>query len=76
MSWKTKYLKLTKEQREKGVVFSSILKATNHAIEEVMYEVRGNDPEKDEKINCLKNVEFFKYWAKMNNYNVVHEIRR
>ena len=52
-----KYLKLLKEQKERGVIFSSqfISSAYNSRIHEVFI----NDNNKDEKIKKLKNDLFF-----------------
>ena len=57
---KTKYLKLTKEQRGRGVCFSSQLGSLT--IHEIMNEEYDNDPIKAEKKKekRLKHVDSFK----------------
>ena len=76
MSWRTKRLNLTKEQKERGVIFSSVLIVTNEPITPTLHEVLATDPRKDEKISNLKDVDFFKGFAKTAGYDVIHEIRR
>ena len=58
---KNKYLKLTKDQKERGVIFSSQLKdSTGKFANGVIHEVFSNDENKDEKISRLSDSSFFK----------------
>jgi len=71
---KTKYLSLTKEQKGRGVVFSSTL---NNGIE---HEITKEEFEKNvhkatEKMNRLKDVSFFKGWGGDIDGKAVHVIR-
>ena len=68
-----KYLKLTKDQKERGIIFSSQLKQPmrsgvtgNAKIKEVSYK----DPEAQRKIRLLKDDKFF------DGLYAVNEIRQ
>lgn len=77
MSFRTKYLQLTKDQRERGVIYSSVLKVTNQAgVEQVLHEVYDTDPDKWQKIANLRDVSFFKSMARDLGWNVVNEVRQ
>ena len=77
MSWKTKTLKLTADQKKRGVIYSSKLIVTNCSdIKERLHEVFDEDPNKWEKIENLKDVSFFKSMAKNFSWDVVNEVRR
>ena len=76
MSWKTKHLRLTKDQKARGVIYSSELIVTNKPIESTLHEVLAEDPESERKIDLLQDVSFFKGMATWFNFDVVHEIRR
>lgn len=77
MSFRTKYLKLTKDQIDRGVVFSSELIVTNRPeIKSTLHEVFASDPDRNAKIGNLRDVDFFKSMARDFGYNVIHEIRR
>jgi len=53
--------KLTKEQKERGVVFSSTLsKYTVETSEDIIHEVLSADEDKDRKIGLLKDDRFFR----------------
>lgn len=66
--WIKRNYKLTKDQKERGVIFSSQL--SNHTIGDAgeLHEVFENDPDKYEKINNLKDVKFFKRMAQDFGY--------
>ena len=70
---KTKYLKLTKEQRGRGVCFSSLLGGTIHEITDEEY--RDNPVKAEEKEERLRDVSFFKGWGEDTDGGTVHEIR-
>lgn len=74
--FRTKYLRLTKDQRERGVIYSSVL--VNHSIDAkpVLHEVFESDPDKELKIERLKDVSFFRRWARSEGWNVVNIVRR
>ena len=77
MSWKTKNLKLTKEQKERGVIYSSVLIVTNNPYaDRILHEVMEDDPERYEKIKNLRDVSFFKSMAKDFGWNVINEVRQ
>ena len=71
--WKKEVLPLTKDQKERGVIFSSALYADNGTDPEVQ-EVMLDDPRRDEKIRNLKDVSFFKGMAKDFGWSVVEVI--
>ncbi len=55
------YKKLTKEQKERGVIFSSCLsKCTTELVGDTIHEVMENDPDKNETIRRLKDDSFFR----------------
>lgn len=77
MSWKNDYLPLTEDQKERGVVYSSVLIVTNNPdLNRTLHEVMADDPRKDEKIKLLQDVTFFKNMAASCGWNVVNEIRQ
>lgn len=54
------YRKLTKDQRERGIVFSSTLsRATIELSCDTIHEVHRDDPEREKKIERLKDDKFF-----------------
>lgn len=54
------YRKLTKDQKERGVIFSSTLsRHTFECVDNYTYEVFADDPDKYEKISRLKDDKFF-----------------
>ena len=64
------YRKLTRDQKERGVIFSSALsKARVEQAGDRIHEVKGNDPEKDRLIRNLKEDEFFD--GSQYNYNII-----
>ena len=69
-NWTKKNYKLTKEQKERGVIFSSQL--VNHTIGNpgTLHEVYASDADKLEQIERLKDVSFFKSMAQDFGYNV------
>lgn len=65
MSWKTVYRPLTKEQKERGVIYSSMLVVRNRPeIDRTEHEVLESDPDRWQKIERLKDVRFFKNMAR------------
>lgn len=76
MSWRTTRRNLTKEQKERGVIYSSELIVTNNPhIERVRHEVYGDDEDASRKIRNLKDVSFFKSMARDCGWNVINEVR-
>lgn len=69
MAWTTRNYKLTKDQIERGVIFSSQL--VNHSIKDPgdLHEVFEDDPDKWEKISNLKDVRFFRRMARDYGWN-------
>lgn len=68
--WKKCHYKLTKDQRERGVIFSSqLVNYTTHDAG-VLHEVFRDQPDKWEVIERLKDVRFFKEMARDFGYNV------
>jgi len=63
---KKKYLKLTKDQKERGVIFSSQLIPSN-----MIHEVKIDQDDKNEVIERLKDDKFFN-----NSHFLYNEIRR
>ena len=62
--------KLTRDQKERGVIFSSALsKARVEQAGDRIHEVMGNDPEKDRLIRNLKEDEFFD--GTQYKYNII-----
>ena len=54
------YRKLTKDQKNRGIIFSSCLKgAKDERINNTIHEVHKCNPERDNIINNLKNDKFF-----------------
>lgn len=78
MSFRTKYLPLTKEQKARGVIYSSRLIVTNNPYidNSTIHEVTADDPRRDEHIRNLKDVSFFKSMAEDCGWNVINEVRR
>lgn len=67
-----KYLKLTKEQRERGVVFSSTLIPKDKIeISLRTHEVMADDPKKWEKIEKLLDDSFFN--RSPYKYNIIRQ---
>ena len=76
MSWRTRKLKLTDDQKERGVIYSSELIVTNAPCDRHCCEVFDNDPDKWRQIMNLEDVSFFKNFAKEMGWNVINEVRR
>lgn len=75
--FKTKYLKLTKEQKERGVIYSSCLYVTNKpGYDTTLHEVFADDPDKWRKIDNLTDTSFFKQMARDFGLDVINEVRR
>jgi len=62
------YKKLTKEQREKGIIFTSSL-SEDRAEGDRIHEVLSTDEDKEIKIRRLKNDKFFN--NSPYNYNII-----
>ena len=75
--WYKRYYKLTKEQKARGVVFSSALEVPGWGKWEadVIHEVTRDTPEWRETIDRLKDVSFFKAMARDFGLTV-YEIQR
>lgn len=74
--FRTKHLKLTKDQKNRGVVYSTRL--INYSIGDAgkLHEViPAQDPQWREHLRNLQDVKFFKDMANDFNWNVVNEIR-
>ena len=72
-NWKNRHYKLTKDQRERGVIYSSQL--VNHSIEDdkaIIHEVFRDQEDKWEVIARLKDVSFFKTMARELGWRVEH----
>lgn len=67
--WTKRNYKLTKDQRERGVIFSSQL--NNYTLHQVgeLHEVFEDQPDKYEVIKNLKDIKFFKNWAQDEGFN-------
>lgn len=67
--WIERNYKLTKEQKERGVIFSSELR--NYTLNDVgkIHEVFADQEDRDEVISRLKDVKFFKNWAQEEGFN-------
>ena len=70
-----KYLKLTKEQKARGVVFSSEFKPSGIRHEITLKEQRDNPKETELKMKRLKDDRFFRNWGHDSNGEAIHEIR-
>ena len=76
-SFKNVYRKLTSDQKERGVVYSSMIVVMNEpSIEPVLHEVFRDDPDKWDKIKRLQDVAFFKRMAVDFGYKAENIIRR
>lgn len=73
--WKKKYLPLTVEQKERGVIFSSALVRENETESDRIHEVTGTMTDAEERIERLKNVSFFKAMARDMQWSVTEIIR-
>ena len=77
MSFRTITLPLTADQRERNVIYSSVLVVTNKPdISTTMHEVFDDDPRKDEIIRNLEDVSFFEGFAEIAGYDVINYVHR
>lgn len=77
MSFRKVHKKLTKEQKERGVIFSSELKVLNNPeFNDDYKEVLATDKDGVRKIELLKNTSFFEGMAEEFGLNVINIIRR
>lgn len=77
MSWRTRRLPLTEDQKKRGVIFSSELIVKNNPdLKRTRHEVMADDPDFESTIERLKDTTFFENIARDMGWNVVHEIRR
>lgn len=67
--WTTRHYKLTKDQQERGVIFSSQL--NNYTLNNIgdVHEVFADQEDKWEVIARLKDVSFFKNWAQDSGFS-------
>ena len=78
MSWRTRRYPLTKDQKSRGVVYSSQLVVLNNpSIENgVIHEVHKDDPDRHTMIRNLEDVSFFKNMAREMGWNVINYVHR
>ena len=62
------YRKLTKEQKEAGVIFSSCLSSTRYE-NGTIHEVKADDPDRENIIRRLKDDKFFNGFQ--YKYNII-----
>ena len=74
---KKKYLKLTKGQKERGVVFSSEFVGTSNPIipEITSRECKEDYNEAMAKMERLKDDRFFRGWGEDRNNKIIHDVR-
>lgn len=76
MSFRTVKRNLTKEQKERGVVYSSVLVVTNKTgFKSELKEVLATDVDRDRQIRLLKDVSWFKDFAREFDLDVVNYVR-
>lgn len=75
MAWMKVRLSLTKDQKERGVVFSSSLVRPGETEQDNIHEVLVEDPDMNEKIRRLKDVKFFKRMASDMRWRVTEVVR-
>ena len=76
MSFRTVRRNLTKEQKERGVCYSSVLVVTNRSgFAQELKEVFATDADRDRKIRLLKDVSWFKDFAREFDLDVVNYVR-
>lgn len=64
------YKKLTADQKERGVIFSSCLsRCRSELVGDTIHEVMKDDPDKSETIRRLKDDKFFN--GSSWNYNII-----
>ena len=71
----TIYRKLTKNQRQRGVIFSSALLEYKNQPESQasLHEVKANDPKAQEKIKRLKDTSFFAATDSPYTHNLIRQ---
>lgn len=75
--FRTKYLELTQDQKERGVIYSSKLIVLEDGFDnDIIHEVMGDDPRRDEYIRNLEDVSFFRNMARDMGWDVINEVRR
>ena len=76
MSFRTVRRNLTKEQKERGVVYSTMLVVTNKPGFDIeLKEVLATDVDRDRQIRLLKDVSWFKDFAREFELDVVNYVR-
>ena len=76
MSFRTVKRNLTKEQKERGVIYSSVLVVTNKTgFNEELKEVLATDVDRDRQIRLLKDVSWFKDFAREFDLDVINYVR-
>lgn len=74
--FKTVYRKLTKDQKERGIIYSSSLCKDGEPESKNIHEVSKHDQNKYDIIDNLKDVRFFRSMADDFNWNVVNIVRQ
>ena len=77
MSFRTVRRNLTKEQKERGVIYSSVLVVTNKPgfNNSEVKEVLKTDVDRDRQIRLLKDVNWFKDFAREFDLDVINYVR-
>lgn len=76
MSFRTVRRNLTKEQKERGVVYSSVLVVTNKTgFSEEIKEVFKTDKDRYRKIELLKDTSWFEDFADEFDLDVINYVR-
>lgn len=76
--WRTKNLKLTADQKSRGVIYSSqLIVLGNVGVDNsIIHEVLDSDPDKWQTIENLRDTSFFKSLARDFGWDVIHEVRK
>ena len=69
--WKKQHEELTEDMKARGVVFASCLHVVGQDDEDTIHEVFRTDEDVYGTIERLKDVKFFKNWAKDFGYQVI-----
>jgi len=74
---KKKHLKLTKEQKNRGIAFSSKFTGTENPIRHEITdrEYFDNPTKAEEKEERLRDDSFFRNWGEDSTGEIIHEIR-
>lgn len=76
--FKTIHRGLTKDQKDRGVIYSTQLIVLNNSSvdNDTIHEVLSTEANRAEKIRLLKDVSFFKNMANDMNWDVVNIVRQ